>query len=67
MKITDIISATYAILTKWSRSRLLRTIEILRDGYRELSEKCSDLEAENEKLKEEPEKAENQGREQGCQ
>jgi len=53
MKITDIISATYAILTKWSRSRLLRTIEILRDGYRELSEKCSDLEAENEKLKEE--------------
>jgi len=53
MKITDIISATYAILTKWSKSRLLWTIEILRDGYRELSEKCSELEAENEKLKEE--------------
>ena len=53
MKISDIISAAYGILTKWSKSRLLRTIEILRDGYRELSEKCSELEAENEKLKEE--------------
>ena len=53
MKISDIVSAAYAILTKWSKSRLLRTIEILRDGYRELSEKCSELEAENEKLKEE--------------
>jgi hypothetical protein len=35
MKRSDIISAAYAILTKWSKSRLLRTIEILRDGYRE--------------------------------
>ena len=35
MKISDIISAAYGILTKWSKSRLLRTIEILRDGYRE--------------------------------
>jgi hypothetical protein len=53
MKIKDILSVTYAVISKFPKSRLLRTIQFLREKCIELSEKNSKLEAENKKLKEE--------------
>ncbi|MCF8129904.1 MAG: hypothetical protein K9N10_15445 [Deltaproteobacteria bacterium] len=52
MKIKEILSVTYAAISKFSKSRLLRTIQFLREKCIELSEKNSNLEAENKKLKE---------------
>jgi len=53
MKIKDILSVTYAAISKFSKSRLLRTIQLLREKCIQLSEKNGKLEAENKKLKEE--------------
>ena len=53
MKIKDIVSVTYAALSKLSRNSLLRTIQILREKCIKLSEWNNTLEAENKKLKEE--------------
>ena len=53
MKIIDILSVTYAAVSKFSRNRLLRTIQTLREKCIQLSEKNYKLEAENKKLKEE--------------
>lgn len=53
MKIKDIFSVTYSVFSKFSRNKLLRTIQILRDRCFQLSERVSNLEAENKKLKEE--------------
>ena len=59
MKIKDIVSVTYAALSKLSRNNLLRTIQILREKCIKLSERNNTLETENKKLKEELEEAEN--------
>ena len=53
MSIKDILSVTYAAISKFSRNRLLRTIQILREKCVQLSEQNSKLEDENKKLKEE--------------
>ncbi len=53
MKIKDIVSVTYAALSKLSRNSLLRTIQILREECIKLSERNNTLEAQNKKLKEE--------------
>ena len=53
MNIKDILSVTFAAISKFSRNRLLRTIQLLREKCIQLSEKNSKLEAENKKLKEE--------------
>ena len=52
MDIKYILSATFAILSKWSKSKLLRAFEYLRDQYIALEQKTNELEAENAKLKE---------------
>ena len=52
MDIKYILSATFAILSKWSKSKLLRALEYLRDQYIELEQKTNELKAENAKLKE---------------
>ena len=53
MNVKDIISASYAVLSKLSKNRLLRALQSLREKYIKLEEKNNELEAENEKLKEE--------------
>ena len=53
MKIKDIVSVTYAALSKLSRNSLLRTIQILREKCIKLSQRNNTLEAENRRLKEE--------------
>ena len=50
MKIKDIVSVTYAALSKLSRNNLLRTIQILREKCIKLSERNNTLETENRKL-----------------
>ena len=53
MKIIDILSVTYATVSKFSKNRLLRTIQTLREKCIQLSKRNDKLEAENKKLKEE--------------
>ena len=53
MNIQDILSATYTVLSKLSKNRLLRAIQSLREKYIKLEEKNNEFEAEIEKLKEE--------------
>ena len=53
MKIKDILFITFAAISKFSRNKLLRTIQLLREKCIQLSEQNSKLEAENKKLKEE--------------
>jgi len=52
MNIKDILSSTYAVLSKLSKNRLLRAIQSLREQYIELEEKNKELKAENKKLQE---------------
>lgn len=52
MKIKDILSFTYAVISKFPKKKLLRMIEVLRENCIELSEKINALEAENKNLKE---------------
>ena len=52
MSIKDILSITYAALSKLSKNKLLKTLQSLREKYVELEETISQLKAENEKLKE---------------
>ena len=52
MKIKDILSITFAAISKYSKNKLLRTIQLLREKCIQLSEQNSKLEAENKKLKE---------------
>jgi len=52
MNIKDILTATYAALSKLSKNRLLRAIQSLREQYIELEEKNKALKTENEKLQE---------------
>lgn len=52
MKIKDILSFTYAVISKFPKKKLLRMIEVLRENYIELSGKINELEAENKNLKE---------------
>jgi len=53
MTIKDILSASYTALAKLSKNKLLRGFQSLREKYIKLEEKINELEAENEKLKEE--------------
>jgi len=53
MNIKEIFSVSYSVLSKFSRNKLLRTIQILRDNCSQLSERVGELETENKKLKEE--------------
>ena len=53
MNIQDILTATYTVLSKLSKNRLLRAIQSLREKYIKLEEKNNEFEAEIEKLKEE--------------
>lgn len=53
LTIEDIIAATYIVLSKLSKSRLLNVLQTLRDKYIELEDKIKKLEAENSKLKKE--------------
>ena len=52
MKIKDVLSFTYAFISKFPKKKLLRMIEVLRENCIELSEKINELEAENKNLKE---------------
>lgn len=52
MNIKDILSSTYAALSRLSKNKLLRAIQSLREKYIELEEKNKELKAENEKLQE---------------
>ena len=52
MKITDILSATFAVLSKWSRKKLLGAIQILKENCTELFDRNNELEAEIKELKE---------------
>jgi len=53
MNIQDILSATYTVLSKLSKNRLLRAIQSLREKYIKLEEENNEFKAEIEKLKEE--------------
>jgi len=53
MDIQDILSATYTVLSKLSKNRLLTAIQSLREKYIKLEEKNNEFAAEIEKLKEE--------------
>ena len=57
MNTQDILSATYTVLSKLSRNRLLMAIQSLREKYIKLEEKNNEFEAEIEKLKEELKKS----------
>ena len=50
MNIKNILSSTYAALSRLSKNKLLRAIQSLREKYIELEEKNKELKAENEKL-----------------
>jgi len=53
LTIENIIAATSIVLSKLSKSRLLKVLQTLRDKYIELEDKIKELRAENSKLKEE--------------
>ena len=53
LTIETIIATTYLVLSKLSKSKLLKVLQTLRDEYIELEEKIKKLQAENSKLKEE--------------
>ena len=50
MNVKDIISASYTVLTKLSKNRLLRAILNLREKYIKLEEKYNELKEENERI-----------------
>ena len=50
MNVKDIISASYTVLTKLSKNRLLRAIQSLREKYIKLEEKYNELKEENERI-----------------
>ena len=52
MSIKDILLATYIALSKLPKSKLLKTLQSLREKYIELEETITQLKAENIKLKE---------------
>ena len=56
MTIKNILSASYIVLAKLSKTRLLKVLQSLREKYIKLEEKNNELKEENEKLKEENEK-----------
>ncbi len=51
LTIKAIIAASYIVLSKLSKSRLLKVLQTLRDKYIELEEKIKKLQAENAKVK----------------
>lgn len=53
MNLKEILSATYQILSKWPKRKLLKSIQYLREKYSELEKEISGLKTENAKLKEE--------------
>ena len=53
MNVKDIISASYTVLAKLSKNRLLEALQSLREKYIKLEEKYNELRAENDKNKEE--------------
>lgn len=53
MDIAKILLATYEIISRWSKTKLLRAMQVLREGYQKLEEEKQELIKENTKLKEE--------------